>query len=142
MHFGPDPDQVAVNIPVWLSVSNPGAIRDQQTEQGLTVSMTATIGSVAFSPGEPGREQVVCRGSGASPSSSSDLAHPSCGFTYALRSLPERTHGAGKWSVTATVTWNLDWTASNGQADRIVLTRTNTTALYVGEYRTVMVATR
>ena len=64
--------------------------------------MTATgrLVAVEWSLG-PAGARVVCRGAGT-PWRGQAGASPDCGYTYQLRSLPERTGGSGRWPVTAT----------------------------------------
>lgn len=134
--FSPNPDQVAVDVPVALAVSDPGTLSDSDSDRGLTVTVTARVTSLVWSMGEPGREQVRCDGVG---STATDPTAAACAFVYTLRSLPERTGGAGQWTVTVTATWSIHWVASSGQSGDMTRTRTASTTLYVGEYRTVMV---
>lgn len=143
IHVGPDVHKVAVNVPVWLWVSDPGAPSASQVERsaGVTVSVTAhaALSSVTWSMGEPSAGLVTCHGAGVAPQAGVDLWDPPCGYTYQLRPLPERTGGAGAWTVTVTATWAIDWHANTGASGTDTATTTATLPLHVGEYRTVLV---
>jgi len=140
IQVGPNIHRVAVNIPVWLWVSNPEAVTASSTDRTVTVTATATLGSVTWSMGEPDAKPVICQGGGVAPWPGADLWHPPCGYTYRLRSLPSRTDGAGVWPVTATASWAITWRANTGQSGTDSVTTRSTLGLNVGEYRTVIVA--
>ncbi|MER5870507.1 hypothetical protein [Streptomyces sp. NPDC002044] len=63
---------------------------------------------------------------GASPS-------PDCGHRY--RS-PSSQSGSGKYHVTATSTWAIDW-AGGGQSGQLTQTRTGSVDIAVGELQVV-----
>ncbi len=140
IQVGPNIHRVAVNIPVWLWVSNPQAVTASSTDRTVTVTATATLGSVTWSMGEPGAEPFACQGAGSAPWPGADLWQPPCGYTYRLRSLPSRTDGAGVWPVTATASWAITWRANTGTSGTDTVTTRSTLGLNVGEYRTVIVA--
>jgi len=100
---------LAVGLPVWLWV-------DQSPTTTGPVSTTATAGPIFHGNNSP-----------------------DCGYSYALRSLPERTGGLGKWPVTATTVWNITWFGA-GQAGAQGLSLTSRTAVEVGELQTLFVA--
>jgi hypothetical protein len=140
IQVGPNIQRVAVNIPVWLWVSNPQAVTASSTDRTVTVTATATLGSVTWSMGEPGAEPFACQGAGSAPWPGADLWQPPCGYTYRLRSLPSRTDGAGVWPVTATASWAITWRANTGTSGTDTVTTRSTLGLNVGEYRTVIIA--
>jgi hypothetical protein len=71
-----------------------------------------------------------------------DGASPNCGYTYERHSLPDRTAGSGRWTVTATSVWTVTWSGTSGGApvtgEETVRTSTST-SLAIGEIQ-VMVA--
>lgn len=138
--FGPNAEQVAVNVPVWLWVSNPDPVSASATDRTVTVTATATLASVTWSMGEPDAVDVSCTGGGQAPWSGADLWAPPCGYTYRLRSLDERTNGTGAWPVTAAATWAITWSANTGEAGTDSVTTRSVAPVRVGEWRTVIVA--
>ena len=140
IRVGPNISRVAVNIPVWLWVSNPDAVTASATDRTVTVTATAALQSVTWSMGEPGAKPFACQGAGAAPWPGADLWQPPCGYTYRLRSLPSRTGGAGVWPVTATASWAITWRANTGTSGTDTVTTRSTLGLNVGEYRTVIIA--
>ena len=131
---------MAVSIPVWLSVRNPGSVTDSDTQRGLTVRLTAKVGSLDWSMGEPGFGPLRRVGGPTERRIRSECA--TLRFICQLRSLPSRTGGAKAWTVTVTVTGNPHWDATNGQSGDMTRTTSTCAGLYVGEYRTVMVTNR
>jgi hypothetical protein len=66
---------------------------------------------------------------------------PDCGYTYRLRSLPERTAGAGRWPVTATSVWTVTWagTSNGAPVTGVETLRVSTsTSLAVGEIQVLV----
>ena len=53
IHLGPNPDLVAVNIPVWLWVSRAQVAPVTVTAGGVSVTATPALTSVSWSMGEP-----------------------------------------------------------------------------------------
>jgi hypothetical protein len=140
IQVGPNIQRVAVNIPVWLWVSNPDAVTASATDRTVTVTASASLQSVTWSMGEPDTKPFTCQGAGAAPWPGADLWQPPCGYTYRLRSLPSRTAGAGVWPVTATASWAITWRANTGTSGTDTVTTRSTLGLNVGEYRTVIIA--
>lgn len=140
IHFGPDAGQLAVNVPVWLWVANPNPVSASATDRTVTVTATAQLDSVTWSMGEPGAADVTCTGPGVAPESGVDLWQPPCGYTYRLRSLAERTAGAGTWPVTAEATWQITWSANTGESGTDSVTTSSMAPARIGEWRTVIVA--
>jgi len=156
IHFGPDPTQVAVKIPVQLWIDNPGPMSVTVTVRGLSVTATAVITSTTFTMGEPAdahqqgsapADPLTCTGAGnptptpgATAGSGTDAA--TCRYTYQWQSTADRTAGTAKWPVTAVANWTVTWTATNGAGGTLTqpLTPTQTTNLEVGEWRSVLVA--
>jgi hypothetical protein len=138
--LGPDAERIAVNVPLWLWVSNPDPVSASATDRTVTVTANAELASVTWSMGEQDAALVTCTGAGMAPSPGVDLWDPPCGYTYRLRSLPERTAGAGTWPVTAEATWSITWVANTGESGSDSVTVSSAARTAVGEYRTVFVA--
>jgi hypothetical protein len=143
-HLSADP-HAAVGLPVWLWVDRgphtTGPLSATATVGSTVVTATATLTEIIWSMGPAGAE-VTCTGPGtpapAGPIFTGDNS-PDCGYNYTLRSLPERTSGTGKWPVTATSVWTINW-AGGGQAGQQTLNLTAGTAIEVGELQAVVVA--
>ena len=83
---------------------------------------------------------VPCTGAGTPPPPGYDWkAEPPCGHMFHWRSLKERTGGTGKWPVTATTTWAVDWASTTGVTGSDTLTATSADQFDIGEYRVVLV---
>jgi hypothetical protein len=106
-----------VGVPVWLWIddgaASVGPVSATATAGAATVTATGRLSAVEWSMGPPGAE-VRCVGPGT-PWTGQKGPSPDCGYTYELRSLPERTAGTGRWTVTATSVWTVTWSGtSNG----------------------------
>ena len=148
IHVGPNPDLVAVNIPVWLWISRAQVAPVTVTAGGVSVTATPALTSVSWSMGEPANPDsggatapVVCSGEGMytpAPEVVAPEVIPACGYSYQWRSLKSRTGGAGTWPVSASATWVITWTSNVGQSGTITAPPANSvTNLQVGEWQTV-----
>jgi hypothetical protein len=149
IHFGPHPDLVAVNIPVWLWVSKVQVAPVTVTAGGVSVTATPALTSVSWSMGEPVDPDspgvlvpaVVCSGDAMYTPAPTDVAPtvvPGCGYSYQWRSLKARTGGLGSWAVSASATWVITWTSNVGQGGTITAPPANSVAnLQVGEWQTI-----
>ena len=134
----------AVGLPVWMWVDGgaaaSGPLTATATAGPTTVAATATLDRIEWSMG-PAGATVVCQGPGTPAPANIPLYagqnSPTCGYTYALRSLPERTGGTGRWPVTATSVWRITW-AGGGQTGGQELPLTAGTDLAVGELQAVI----
>jgi hypothetical protein len=136
--IGPSPDlnpwnMAAVGYPLWLWADGPthvGPISDSVA--GLSVSLDAEVSSLTFRMGDG--HTVTCAGSGhpwttaVQPGTES----PSCGYTYAKPSLPDKTY-----TVAAIANWAVTWT-SNGQLGVINVPVVDTAELPVGELQVLV----
>jgi hypothetical protein len=136
--IGPSPDinpwkLAAVGYPLWLWADGPthvGPISDSVA--GLSVSLDAEVSSLTFRMGDG--HTVTCAGSGhpwtaaVQPGTES----PSCGYTYARPSLPDKTY-----TVAAIANWAVTWT-SNGQSGVINVPVVDTAELPVGELQVLV----
>ncbi len=143
-HVSANPN-TAVGLPVWMWVdqapNTTGPVSTTATAGPTSVTAVATLSRIDWSMG-PAGAVVSCAGPGT-PAPAGPIFHgnnsPDCGYSYALRSLPERTGGTGKWPITATAIWNITW-FGGGQAGGQGLNLTARTAVEVGELQSVFVA--
>jgi hypothetical protein len=136
--IGPSPDlnpwkMAAVGYPLWLWADGPthvGPISDSVA--GLSVSLDAEVSSLTFRMGDG--HTVTCAGSGHAWTTAVQpgTESPSCGYTYAKPSLPEKTY-----TVAAIANWAVTWT-SNGQSGVINVPVADTAELPVGELQVLV----
>ena len=109
-------DRAYVGVPVWLWVAggqpNVGPLTATATAGAAQVTATARLARTVWAMGPPDAV-VTCPGTGT-PWNGGSGASPDCGYTYAQRSLPERTAGRGTWPVTVTSVWQVTWTGVEG----------------------------
>lgn len=140
-HLGPDAADLAVHVPTWMSVEDPGPLVSTATAGGITATITARLTRTTWEPGEPAHPAtgapvpaVTCDGPGTAYRPGLDPAAPPCGYTYRWRSLPERTGGTGAWTLTATATWTVDWALSTGETGAEETTVTATVPVEIREW--------
>lgn len=110
IHLAPDPAGAGlVGLPVWMwtpvTGSTWGPVRTSLTALGTTVTVVAAAERVSWDMGD-GRE-VSCDGPGTPYRASYGAqASPTCGHVYEQ---PSRSHPGGRYQVTATTRWRLDW---------------------------------
>jgi hypothetical protein len=137
-------DHTAVGLPVWMWVDGGaaaiGPLTATATAGATTVTATATLDRIVWSMG-PAGATVICRGPGTPVAVGTPLYagqnSPTCGYSYQLRSLPDRTGGTGRWPVTATSVWTITW-SGGGQTGGQELPLTAGTDLEVGELQAVI----
>jgi hypothetical protein len=132
-----------VGVPVWLWLADGRALATPASATAAvgaaSVTATARLVSVEWTLGPPGA-RVVCAGPGT-PWTGQQGPSPDCGYTYQLRSLPERTGGTGRWPITATVHWQVDWQGTSAGvpvAGQEALALPASTALTVGELQALV----
>ncbi len=137
-----------VNLPTWLAI-NPDIWRVDQataTAGGVTATAVATPESVSWNMGDGG--VVQCNGPGThfNPNLAADLQSPSCSYTYRRSSESEPSSDGdpndGAFTVTATVTWKVTWTAVGADGGGILpsLHTATTTTVRVEQIESVGVA--
>lgn len=108
-------DTTFVGVPLWLwtdqGAAATGPISATATAGTASVTATGRLTAIEWTPGPPGA-QLRCAGPGA-PWNGQPGPSPDCGYTYQQRSLPERTHGTGRWPITATGVWQVTWTGTS-----------------------------
>lgn len=101
-----------VNLPTWLWVEDWTPRRASATEGPLTVTVVATPRSVTWRMGDG--SSVVCgRGTPWDPYLREEQQSTACSHTY-LRS--SATQPDLKYQARATMTWDVTWTATNGES--------------------------
>ena len=137
-----------VGAPMWMWTNDTddlqwGTHTLTDSDGNLSVDATVTSTSISFDPGN-GDSPVVCDSAGTlRPWDPNDLlSHHSpsgCEYTY----LHTNTLGDkdSRFTVSATVTWTVTWSSSDGQYGTFTTTAdsTDNPAIHVGELRTVLV---
>ncbi|MDO5681618.1 MAG: hypothetical protein Q4G46_02150 [Propionibacteriaceae bacterium] len=129
---GPPPhvnewNMVAVGYPLWLWTDGPDTHTATITQQGITLTLSATRRTTRFDLGDGTR--VFCgRTTSWHPGVEPGAPSPTCGHVYKKPSPPGST-----FAVTATTVWDITWTAL-GATGTLELERTGPpTNLPVGE---------
>ena len=132
-----------VGVPVWLWLTDGQATTSPASATAAvgaaSVTATARLMSVEWALGPPGA-RVLCAGPGT-PWTGQPGPSPDCGYTYELRSLPERTGGTGRWPISATTHWQVDWQGTSAGvpvAGQETLALSTSTALPVGELQALV----
>lgn len=101
-----------VNLPTWLWVEDWTPRRASATEGPLTVTVVATPRSVTWRMGDG--SSVVCgRGTPWDPALREEQQSTDCSHTYKRSSA---TQPDLKYQARATMTWDVTWTATNGES--------------------------
>ncbi len=132
-----------VGVPIWFWTDNGEQYTKPASATAVAgpsrVTATAHLTAIEWEPGPPG-VRLRCTGPGT-PWTGQAGPSPDCGYTFQLRSLPERTNGTGRWTITATSVWQVDWT---GTSAGVPVTGTQTvrvsagTTLAVGEIQVLV----
>lgn len=121
-----------VGLPVWLwTAQSPQTWGPQAmtvSAGGLSVTVTAKVKGIGWSMGDG--TTVTCTKPGTPYEKSyGKTDSPDCGHRYTK---------VGSFTITATSTWTVDWTATNGETGTLPdTTRTSTTAARIGELQVV-----
>ena len=113
-------------MPVWLWVSDWQQRSESASAAGVTATVTASPTQVRWDTGDGGVE--TCRGPGTPYDTSRppEAQSTSCSHTY--------TSTTGALTITATQSWHVTYTATNGQSgDLGVVSRTSTMPVDVHE---------
>lgn len=111
-----------------------GPVTASASEGGVTVTLTAKVSEMTWDMGNG--DTVEC-GKGTEWSSSrtnggQNIASPTCGYVY---------EAMGRYTVTATSTWQVDWTGS-GRSGTLPLDLERSAPMRVGEIQSVIVSNR
>ncbi len=126
-----------VELPTWLWVSRAswGTRTATASIPTLSVTVTAVPVAVTWTMGDGGR--VACDGQGTPFDPAHPTRQPSCAYAYRRSSAGQP---AGRFTVTATTTWNITWTASGsvtGGGTLPPLARSAQTTLAVAEVQAI-----
>ncbi|WP_157596640.1 ATP/GTP-binding protein [Streptacidiphilus rugosus] len=125
-----------VGLPVWLwdnvSPTTWGPNTAAASAGGVTVTATGSATQIVWTMGDGAT--VTCDNPGVAYQASFGAQVPVCGHIYTATSDKEP---GGKYTITATSTWVVDWTATTGQTGQITVTRQSNSAVEIGELRTV-----
>ncbi|MER7982415.1 ATP/GTP-binding protein [Streptomyces sp. NPDC095817] len=123
-----------VGMPVWMaadpSPTTWGPNTASATAGAVTVTATAKVSRVVWSMGDG--TSVTCHGPGSVYQTSYGLRKsPTCGHVYTK---PSSTTSSGRFRVTATATWDIDWHVDGGgEAGQLTEVRTSAVALTIAE---------
>jgi hypothetical protein len=119
---------------MWTTVTPNtwGPISASASEAGLTVTITAKATQIVWDMGDG--HSVTCTSPGT-PFTNGDGGRqsPTCGYTY---DQPSRDRAGGKYTVTATTSWVVNW-AGGGATGEIDQTRTSATTVAIDELQVV-----
>ncbi len=142
--LGPDivsPDPVGkyiVGLPIWMwatkSQTTYGPNTASASAGGVTVTATATVSKIVWKMGDG--SAVTCNGPGTPYSASyGKQESPTCGHTYSLTSASQDD---GKYTVTATSTWSVDWQVDGGdETGQLTAIRQSQERVAIGELQVV-----
>ena len=118
----------AVGFHTWFHAPDPGVLRTSVTADGLTIDITATPGALTVDTGD-GRRQACRRTVPYRNPDGVNAPSPYCGHAW------EHT---GEYTVTATRTWNVSWTAAGRSGTDTVTRPAGTRAVTVIELVSVL----
>jgi hypothetical protein len=131
--IAPNPNgKGVVGMPVWMWAKDTlnawGPVTASASAGAVTVTATANVSKVVWSMGDG--TTVTCTGRGTPYTASyGKQASPDCGHQY---SQPSSSQPSGKYHVTATATWTIDW-QGGGQNGQINQTLNNAVDITVVE---------
>ncbi|MCF1510439.1 ATP/GTP-binding protein [Streptomyces glomeratus] len=125
-----------VGVPMWMWVRQSATTYGPNTASasagGITVTATAKVSKIMWKMGDGA--SVTCNGPGTPYTASEGMAQsPTCGHVYSKISA---AGPGGKYKVTATSTWTINW-QGGGQNGQLVETRQSQTQVAIGELQVV-----
>ncbi|MZE74660.1 ATP/GTP-binding protein [Streptomyces sp. SID5789] len=127
-----------VGMPMWLWVNKSpttfGPNTTSASAGGVTVSATAKVTRIIWEMGDGAA--VTCTGAGTPYTAAHGKQEsPTCGHTYTQTSASQP---AGKYTVTATSTWTVDWqVAGGGEEGQFTELRQSQAQVAIGELQVV-----
>ncbi|MEU4507399.1 ATP/GTP-binding protein [Streptomyces sp. NPDC024089] len=127
-----------VGMPTWMWVekgpSTFGPNSTSATAGGVTVTATAEVTQIVWSMGDGA--QVTCTGPGTAYTAAyGQQESPTCGHTYTRTSASQ---DGGKFTVTATATWSVDWRVNGGgETGQFTEVRQSQEQVAIGELQVV-----
>jgi hypothetical protein len=132
-----------VGVPLWLWIDRgpqtSGPTSAVATAGSSRVEATGRLVAVEWELG-PSGARVTCTGPGT-PWRGQPGASPDCGYVYRERSLPDRTGGPARWTITATSVWQVGWTGvtdGGPVAGQQTLRLSSTATIAVGEVQVLV----
>ncbi|MEU5194507.1 ATP/GTP-binding protein [Streptomyces scabiei] len=125
-----------VGVPMWMWVNQSATTFGPNTASasagGVTVTATAKVSKIVWQMGDGA--SVTCNGPGTPYQASEGMAQsPTCGHVYSKTSAGAKN---GKFPVTATSTWTIDW-QGGGQAGQLTEIRQTNGQVAIGELQVV-----
>ncbi|MFE7764194.1 ATP/GTP-binding protein [Streptomyces sp. NPDC057438] len=125
-----------VGVPMWMWVNQSATTFGPNTASasagGITVTATAKVSKIVWKMGDGA--SVTCNGPGTPYQASEGMAQsPTCGHVYSKASAGAKN---GKFPVTATSTWTIDW-QGGGQAGQLTEIRQTNGQVAIGELQVV-----
>ncbi|KAF2774902.1 atp/GTP-binding protein [Streptomyces sp. OM5714] len=127
-----------VGMPMWLWVNKSpttfGPNTTSASAGGVIVTATAKVTGIVWEMGDGAK--VSCAGAGTPYAASyGKRESPTCGHTYTKTSA---SRSAGKYTVTATSTWTVDWqVAGGGDGGQFTEVRQSDVQVVIGELQVV-----
>jgi hypothetical protein len=129
-----------VGLPVWMwTAVTPqtwGPVTATASVPGLSVTARGQATKITWDMGDG--QSVVCDNPGTAYNKKKHggAESPTCG--YDAYSVPSRTKSSGRYTVTATTTWHIDWWVVGGGATGVeTVTRESTTSIRIDELQVV-----
>ncbi|MFD9441853.1 ATP/GTP-binding protein [Streptomyces sp. NPDC060006] len=125
-----------VGVPLWMwvnqSATTYGPNSASASAGGITVTATAKVSKIVWEMGDGA--SVTCNGPGTQYQASVGMAQsPTCGHVYSEISAGAKS---GKFPVTATSTWTIDW-EGGGAAGQLTEIRETDVQVAMGELQVV-----
>ncbi|GGT96015.1 ATP/GTP-binding protein [Streptomyces phaeofaciens] len=125
-----------VGMPMWMWVNQSATTYGPNTASasagGVTVTATAKVSKIVWTMGDG--TAVTCHGPGTPYTAASGKSDsPTCGHTYSRASADQP---GGRYPVTATSTWTINWqitTGGGGQAGQLTENRQTQTQIPLAE---------
>ncbi|MET7353021.1 ATP/GTP-binding protein [Streptomyces mirabilis] len=127
-----------VGLPMWMWVNKSQTTYGPNTASasagGVTVTATATVSKIVWKMGDG--SAATCNGPGTTYKASYGRQEsPTCGHTYTSTSASE---AGGKYTVTATSTWTVDWQVNGGgETGQLTAIRQSQEQVAIGELQVV-----
>jgi hypothetical protein len=131
-----------VGLPVWVWLpANSGVdgaswwadLNTERTERGVRVELTARPAKVVFEMGDG--TDIQCTTSGT-PYDGQGGASPDCGSEHGYEK-SSRSEPDGRYTITATVTWTVQWESGALDGDIPGVTRQSTASIQIDELQVV-----
>lgn len=127
---------VGYQVWMWAADQQPlnyGPYSESLSLGGQTITATATVVSVVWDMGD-GNTVLCGAGTAYNPDVHGANASPTCGYSYTQAS-PE----GAPYTVSARSTWAVYWTSATGESGTIILSRSTSRLVEVGELQAVNV---